>query len=90
MHYYYNQAIDKYGNKEAMFLLGQYYYHKNIPNKMKPYLLSAIERNYDKAMVLMGLYFKQNQDYENAIKYYRLATKYNNKTAYYWKNWNNL
>lgn len=83
IHYYYNQAIQKYQNKEAMFRLGQYYYLKKIPDKAITYLEMAIEHNHVKAMVLMGLYHKQNKDYDNAIKYYVLATEFKNPIAYY-------
>jgi len=71
------QKAIELGNKEALFLLGKYYYNKDYDTYKKrgiSYIDQSAKKHYGPALLFMGdLYFNGTgvrKDYELAAKYY--------------------
>jgi TPR repeat protein len=78
---YYEEAINRYKNVEAMYRLGRYYYSKKKFGKMLIYLLMAINRKCTKSMVLLSNYCREKKEIDNFFKYSNMAIKLGNENA---------
>ena len=80
---WYQKGID-FKQPGCMNNLGVYYetYEKNISEAIKCYEMAILENKNRYAMYNLGLYFEENKNNLNAIKYYKMAAEQGDKDAF--------